>query len=294
MSKQRLTIILLFNLTLWLGAGWWSASQPAAPTIAKPTSTIAWPNFQVWPASSTLVWSPDKGILVSQDSRRLRPIASLSKMITALVVLNEKPNWQAHYKLKNEDERYGNISYIYPGEEISINDLWHLSLMASDNTATQALIRAVGLSDDDYRQKVKALAERLQIKDLTIDESTGLSTKNQASAEAIAIITREALSQEKVREVASLARYEIKTAKGRSQQVTNTDAFVRGAATLPQGWEIVGGKTGCIDEAGYCFAALWQDKQGQTVVSVILGAQAKETRFSLTKDLINYATKKYY
>lgn len=294
MSKQRLTIILLFNLSLWLGAGWWSAGQPAVPTITKATSTLAWPNFQVWPASSTIVWSPDKGVLVSQDSRQLRPIASLSKMVTALVVLAENPNWQTKYKLKNEDERYGNIAYIYPGEEISINDLWHLSLMASDNTATQALVRAVGLSDEAYRQKVKVLAERLKIKDLSLDEPTGLSTKNQASAEAIAMIAREALSQEKVREVALLARYEIKTSQGRSQQVTNTDAFVRGAATLPDGWEILGGKTGYIDEAGYCFAALWQDKQGQTVVSVILGAQAKETRFSLTKDLINYATKKYY
>ena len=154
MLQQRLVIILLFNLTLWLGSLYWSASQTDVPQPTQSSLSNVWPEFKVWPASSTVVWSPDQGILVSQDSRRLRPIASLSKMITALVVLAENPNWQAKYTLKNEDQRYGNVAYIYPGEEITIDDLWHLSLMASDNTATQALVRAVGLSDEEYRQKV--------------------------------------------------------------------------------------------------------------------------------------------
>lgn len=294
MSAQRITIILLFNLTLWLGVGWWSAQQPAAPVVPVFTWQNRWPDFKVWPASSTIVWSPEQGVLISQNSHQLRSIASLSKMVTALVVLGEKPDWQAYYTLKNEDQRYGNIVYIYPGETVTIRDLWHASLLASDNTATQALVRAVNLTDDQYRQKVVALADSLNITDLKIEEPTGLNPKNQASAEAVAKIAQAALSRPEVRQAALLENYTITTKAGRSQLVTNTDGFVRGAVALPKGWQIDGGKTGYIDEAGYCFAALWKNKAGQQLVSVVLGAPAKADRFTVTKSLLDYAGQKYY
>ncbi len=294
MLAQRLTIILLFNLTLWLGVGWWSAQQPAAPVVPQFVWQNRWPEIKVWPASSTVVWSVDQGKLISQNSQQLRPIASLSKMVTALVVLGEKPDWSALYTLKNEDQRYGNIVYIYPGETVTIKDLWQASLMASDNTATQALIRAVGLNDDQYRQKVVELAERLQINDLQIKEPTGLNPDNQASASAIARITNEALGQPEVRQSALLESYTLTTKSGRQQLITNTDGFVRGSAALPKGWQIDGGKTGYIDEAGYCFAALWKNEAGQQVVSVVLGAPTKEGRFTITKALLDYAQQQYY
>lgn len=253
-----------------------------------------WPEIKVWPASSTVVWSPQQGKLISQNSQQLRPIASLSKMVTALVVLGEKPQWSASYTLKNEDQRYGNIVYLYPGETVTIKDLWQASLMASDNTATQALIRAVGLSDDQYRQKVTELAGRLQISDLQIKEPTGLNPDNQASAMAIAQITNEALNQPEIQQSALLDRYTFTTKSGRQQLITNTDGFVRGSAVLPSDWQIEGGKTGYIDEAGYCFAALWKNSADQQLVSVVLGAPTKEGRFTITKALVDYVQQKYY
>lgn len=294
MSVQRLTIILLFNLTLWLGAGWWSAQQPAAPDAPQFVWQNRWPEIKVWPVSSTVVWSAEQGVLISQNSYQLRSIASLSKMITALVVLAEKPDWSAQYTLKNEDQRYGNIVYIYPGETVTINDLWHASLLASDNTATQALVRAVGLTDEQYRQKVIELAEQLKISNLQIKEPTGLSPQNQASAQAIARLAQEALSRPEIQKAALLEDYTLTTKLGRRQLITNTDGFVRGAVALPQGWEIDGGKTGYIDEAGYCFAALWKNSNGQQVVSVVLGSPTKEGRFTITKNLLEYAQQKYY
>jgi len=293
MSVQRITIILLFNLTLWLGVGWWSAQQPTAPVVPVFVWQNLWADFKVWPASSTIVWSPEQGVLIGQDSREMRSIASLSKLVTALVVLGEKPDWQVSYVLKNEDQRYGSIIYIYPGETVTIRDLWHASLLASDNTATQALVRAVGLSAEQYRQKVIVLVEQLGIKDINIEEPTGLDPKNQASAQAVAQIVQAALSHSEIRQATLLEKYEIITKAGRSQLVTNTDGFVRGAAALPTGWQIAGGKTGYIDEAGYCFAALWKDQAGQQLVSVVLGAPTKEDRFTITKSLVEYASQKY-
>lgn len=294
MSAQRLTIILLFNLTLWLGVGWWSAQQSAVPVAPEFVWHNRWSEIKLWPASSTIIWSPEQGILISQNSQELRSIASLSKLVTALVVLAEQPNWQAAYTLKNEDQRYGNIVYIYPGETVTINDLWHASLLASDNTAIQALVRAVGLSDEQYRQKVLELAEQLKISDLQIEEPTGLSPKNKASAQAIARLAQEALSRPEIQKAALLERYTITTKSGRQQLITNTDGFVRGAVALPQGWEIEGGKTGYIDEAGYCFAALWKNQAGQQLISVVLNSPTKEGRFTITKNLLEYAQQKYY
>jgi D-alanyl-D-alanine carboxypeptidase len=293
MSAQRSTIILLFNLTLWLGVGWWSAQQPTAPVVPVFVWQNRWVDFKVWPASSTIVWSSEQGVLIGQDSREMRSIASLSKMVTALVVLAEKPDWSASYVLKNEDQRYGSITYIYLGETVTVRDLWHASLLASDNTATQALVQAVGLSAEQYRQKVIVLVEQLGIKDINIEEPTGLDPKNQASAQAVAQIVQAALSHSEIRQATLLEKYEIITKAGRSQLVTNTDGFVRGAAALPAGWQIAGGKTGYIDEAGYCFAALWKDQAGQQLVSVVLGAPTKEDRFTITKSLVEYASQKY-
>lgn len=294
MLLQRITIILLFNLTLWLGTGWWSAQQPAAPETPTIVLLDRWPEVKVWPASSTLLWQVEQGKLISQNSQQVRPIASLSKLVTALVVLETKPNWSAEYTLKNEDQRYGNIVYVYPGETVTIKDLWQASLMASDNTATQALIRAVGLSDEQYQQKVVDLAKRLQLSDLQIQEPTGLSPTNQASASTIGQIAREAFCQPEIQQSALLDQYTLTTKAGRQQLITNTNGFVSGSEAGPAEWQIKGGKTGYIDEAGYCFVALWQNTTEQQIISVVLGAPNKEGRFTITKALLDYAQEKYY
>jgi len=254
-----------------------------------------WPEVKVWPASSTLVISNKEGVLLSQGSYQSRPIASLTKLVTALIVLDAHPNWSAKYTLKNEDQRYGNIIYVYPGEVVTVKDLWVASLLASDNTATEALIQAVGLNDEIYYQKVEELAKKLNIdSDLRLIEPTGLNPDNQASARAMAIIVNAALSQPDIKETLLLDKYEIITQKGRRQLVTNTDSFIRGSVAVPDSWQLLGGKTGYLDEAGYCFAALWRNDLGEELVTVVLGAPTKEGRFTITKDLLDYITEKYY
>jgi len=295
MDSQRTIIILFVNLAWWLIAFLWS-SQPLA--LAGEVPLIYpnnWPEVKIWPASSTLVISNKEGVLLSQGSYQPRPIASLTKLVTALIVLDAHPNWSAKYTLKNEDQRYGNIIYVYPGEVVTVKDLWVASLLASDNTATEALIQAVGLNDEIYYQKVEELAKKLNIdSDLRLIEPTGLNPDNQASARAMAIIVNAALSQPDIKETLLLDKYEIITQKGRRQLVTNTDSFIRGSVAVPDSWQLLGGKTGYLDEAGYCFAALWRNDLGEELVTVVLGAPTKEGRFTITKDLLDYITEKYY
>ena len=284
MDSQRTIIILFVNLAWWLIAFLWS-SQPLA--LAGEVPLIYpnnWPEIKVWPASSTLVISNKEGVLLSQGSYQSRPIASLTKLVTALIVLDAHPNWSAKYTLKNEDQRYGNIIYVYPGEVVTVKDLWVASLLASDNTATEALIQAVGLNDEMYPQKVEELAKKLNINsDLRLIEPTGLNPDNQASARAMATIVNAALSQPDIKETLLLDKYEIITQKGRRQLVTNTDGFIQGSVAIPDSWQILGGKTGYLDEAGYCFAALWRNDQGEELVTVVLGAPTKEGGLLLLK-----------
>ncbi len=295
MNLQRTIIILFVNLAWWLMAFLWS-NQPLALAGEVPlVYPNNWPEVRAWPASSTLVISNRGGTLLSQGSYQLRPIASLTKLVTALIVLDTHPNWSAEYTLKNEDQRYGNIIYIYPGEVVTVKDLWVASLLASDNTATEALIQAVGLNDEMYPQKVEELAKKLNINsDLRLIEPTGLNPDNQASARAMATIVNAALSQPDIQKTLLLDKYEIITQKGRRQLVTNTDGFIQGSVAIPDSWQILGGKTGYLDEAGYCFAALWRNDQGEELVTVVLGAPTKEGRFTITKDLLDYITEKYY
>ena len=112
-------------------------------------------------ARSAFVADWDTGnVLYEKNPDQPLPVASITKLMTALVTLDAKPNWDAVVQVLPTDEPPGGVPYLIPGEHVTVRDLFNLSLVASSNGATEALSRSVGMTPDEFVTKMneKALA----------------------------------------------------------------------------------------------------------------------------------------
>ena len=89
-------------------------------------------------------------IFFEKNAGEPRSIASITKLMTALVFLEHNPGWESVYKIKAEDKREGGKIYLFTGESVKVKDLFYSSLIASDNVATIALVKSTGMSEEEF------------------------------------------------------------------------------------------------------------------------------------------------
>jgi D-alanyl-D-alanine carboxypeptidase len=243
-------------------------------------------------ASSSLVIDKESGeILWQEDPDSPRPIASITKLMTALVFLETQPDWEKIYQLKKEDSRNGGKSYIYTGDEVMIKDLFYLMLVGSDNTAAAALVASTGITEKDFVGLMNAKARVLGLAKTHFEEISGLDGRNISTANEVALLAKKCLAVKKIRETSAEAAHEFSTAGGRQVKVDSTDYLL---SAFPQnGVNIVGGKTGHIETSGYCFVGEFKNHEGREVISAVLGAPSDESRFAETKKLVRWVYDSY-
>jgi D-alanyl-D-alanine carboxypeptidase len=220
------------------------------------------------------------------------PIASITKLMTALVALGDKPDLGRTVDILGSDERPGGIPYLVPGEQVTVGDLLHLSLIPSANGAAVALARSTGRSAEEFVTKMNETAAGLGMTGTTFVDPTGLESGNTATARDVATLVRHALSIEKIREIASMRQYEFTALTGRHHSIRSTDELLGSFLSKPP-YAFLGGKTGYLEEAGYCFGAAASNEGGDRVVAVVLGAETKEDRFREVKSLLYWAFDAY-
>lgn len=258
-----------------------SEDKPSAPFLANGAASLP-----IFASSSAAIDAETGQPLYNHNCSDVRPIASITKLMTALVFLDVNPDWEAVYKLKREDVRNGGKSYIYVGDEVKVKDLWHLSLVGSDNTATVALVRSTGSSEADFVKKMNAKAKELGLPNTFFSDTVGLTDKNVSTAIEVAVFADKAFAKKSIREATLKNDYEFSTSGGRHVRVESTDYLL---SAFPQnGIHIIGGKTGHTEEAGYCFVGEFSDKEGHQVVAAVLGAATNEARFAETKKLAHW------
>jgi D-alanyl-D-alanine carboxypeptidase len=243
-------------------------------------------------ASSSAAIDLESGMLLwSENSRAKRPIASLTKLMTALVFLDTSPDWENVYQLKKEDVQIGGKSYIYPGDEIKVKDLFYLMLVGSDNTAAVALVKSTGLSENEFIRRMNDQAAKFGLKNTFFKDISGLSDGNISTAEEILVLARKGFFRERIRTVSLEEKYEFSTVGGRVVRAESTDALL---SVFPvDGINIIGGKTGHTDEAGYCFAGEFVNESNRRIISVVLGTDSNENRFRETNKLVKWAYNSY-
>lgn len=271
---------------------------PAAPMLpAAPTKVRAESLGIVVTAKSALVADAASGTLLFEKApREAHAVASLTKLMTALVVLEEGVPFDQEVTVTADDRRGGSVEWFVPGEIVTVGDLWHASLIGSSNTATVALARATGLTDAAFAERMNVKAEALGMDGATFTEPTGLDEANRATAEDVLLLVRAAFAMDPIRTAVIQESYEVvpKNPKNRKRRlITSTDRLL-GSFLDQDPYAIRGGKTGSLGDAvGYHLALSVSHERRDQVYVVVLGSATPTTRFSDAKALALWAFETY-
>lgn len=242
-------------------------------------------------AEAAGVYSTKPGFrLWSNNDTNVRPIASITKLMTVLVFLEHNPGWDKTVEIIADDNRLGSKAYLFLGDRLSVEDLFRTSLVASDNTAITALVRSTGLSEDDFVVAMNQKAESLRLSSTVFVEPTGLNSNNQSTVRDITRLALAAFEQPEIRQALQYSRYEFETEALKTVTVFSTNDLL--GIPFSDSPKLLAGKTGHLPEAGYCFVG-WFEYNGQTIISVVLGAPESDDRFIETQKLVEWAYNGY-
>jgi D-alanyl-D-alanine carboxypeptidase len=231
-------------------------------------------------ASSTLVTDVLSGReLYAKEPDLVVPIASISKLMTALVFLETNPDWNKVVKLLPVDEVY-RAKYVYRGEEFTVQQIFWTMLIGSDNNAAMALVRSTGLSVDQFVERMNQKAKDLGFSKTSFSDPTGLSPQNVSSARELTRLATLAWNEPEIIKPSTWADFILNDIKQNiKRKVINTNKL------LGSFLDIEAGKTGFIDEAGYDLVARISENSGHKILVVTLGSATDDDRFQDTKVL---------
>ena len=212
-------------------------------------------------------------VLVSKNSQAVLPIASITKLMTALVVSEAAQPLNESLIISAEDvdtERHSR-SRLKVGTRLSREEMLHLALMACENRAASALGRHYPGGADAFVAAMNRKAGVLGMKDTHYVEPTGLSSRNQASAIDLAVLVREVDKHPLLRQLSTSPQYDVAIG-ARQVHFRNTNLLVRNGE-----WDIGLQKTGYINEAGRCLVMQAQ-VSGRKLIMVLLDSTGKYSR----------------
>jgi D-alanyl-D-alanine endopeptidase (penicillin-binding protein 7) len=225
-------------------------------------------------SSAALVFdTTHSAVLYSRHSDVAMPIASITKLMTALVVMDAGQPLGEVLVVSDEDTSLvkTSVSRLAPGTRLSRGDFMHLALMSSENRAAHVLGRSYPGGLAACVAAMNAKARELGMTNARFVEPTGLSDENVASPEDLSKLVMAAAKVPQIREYSTDNDYEVSVG-ARTLRFRNTDSLV----SKPD-WNIVVQKTGYISEAGRCLVmqTLIEDR---SVVIVLLNSFGKRTR----------------
>lgn len=275
-------------LVLFLGQSSWPAVVIWPENIFSPSTTE---KIEI-AAERSAVFAPHENIyFFRKNAEETQAIASITKLMTALVFLKNNPGWEKIYQITAEDQLAGGRLSLFPGDELTVKDLFYTSLVASDNGATIALVHASGLSEADFVAKMNDQARQIGLRQTSFTEPTGLSEQNISTAREVAQLAKAAFDFPEIREATQRREYRFLTQGGKEKFVESTDYLLFAEEDNP--FPVQAGKTGFTDKAGYCFVGLFQDKGGREIISVVLNSAGKNERFQESKVLVKWAFTNY-
>jgi len=212
-------------------------------------------------------------VLVSKNPGAVLPIASITKLMTAVVVTDAKQPADEVLTITQDDvdtEKFSR-SRLTVGTSLTRAEMLHLALMASENRAAHALGRNYPGGLDAAIAAMNHKAQSLGMSDTRYVEPTGLSSNNQSSARDLATLVNAAYQYPLIRELTTSHEYQVEVGH-RQLQFRNTNGLVRS----PE-WDIGLQKTGYITEAGRCLV-MQASLAGRKLIMVFLDSAGKYSR----------------
>ncbi|MFT3821027.1 MAG: D-alanyl-D-alanine endopeptidase [Rubrivivax sp.] len=212
-------------------------------------------------------------VLFSKNPQAVLPIASITKLMTAMVVTEAGLDLHTPVTVTQDDidTEKGSRSRLKVGTQLSRGEMLHLALMSSENRAAHALGRSYPGGLDAFVAAMNATARRLGMSDTHYVEPTGLSSSNRSSARDLTLLVKAAYQHPLIRELSTSPEAEFPVG-ARVEQFRNTNGLVRNPA-----WDIGLQKTGYIAEAGRCLVMQAQ-LAGRKLIMVLLDSAGKYSR----------------
>jgi D-alanyl-D-alanine endopeptidase (penicillin-binding protein 7) len=227
-------------------------------------------------SSSALVLDADTGeIVIDKNADTVTPIASITKLMTAMVILDRNLDLDQRIVVSREDydSLKGTRSRLRPGNVLTRRDLLLLALMASENRAAAALGRTYPGGIEPFVAAMNAKAAALDMKDSRFVDSTGLSPHNVSSARDLVKLVRAAHEYSVIREFSTRDHASVRVSeRGRPLAFNNTNGLVRAHR-----WEVGLSKTGYISEAGRCLV-MRVKLASKDLIVVLLDSWGKQSR----------------
>src|SRR6202171_766938 len=259
------------------------AMQATAKVIRNPAKGARSPaklvrDLKLKSNSVLIIDQSDSSVLYSRHPDVAMPIASITKLMTALVVLDAQQPLDEPIQITDADRdlRKGGVSRLTVGTVLPRGDLMHLALMSSENRAAHAL-------GNNYPGGLPAMVAAMNAKAAALGmtgahfvDPTGLSSQNVATPEDLSKLVIAASRNPSIREYSTDRRYAVKVGR-RMVEFRNTDNLVANPT-----WNIIVQKTGYITEAGKCLV-MAAVIEGRSVVIVLLDSFGKYTRVADAK-----------
>jgi D-alanyl-D-alanine endopeptidase (penicillin-binding protein 7) len=225
-------------------------------------------------ASALVLDQTGQRVLYAKNIEWVVPIASITKLMTALVVLESGLPLDEPITISKEDRDglKGTRSRLAVGMTVSRDDLLRLALMASENRAAAALSRAYPGGTPAFVAAMNKKAVELGMWRSRFVDGTGLSNGNVSNAQDLSRLVGAAYRHPLIREYTTDTQYTVRLANGRKMQFSNSNRLVRNS-----GWEIGLSKTGYISEAGRCLV-MQADIAATPVIIVLLDSWGHLTR----------------
>ncbi|MDD2686633.1 MAG: D-alanyl-D-alanine endopeptidase [Gallionella sp.] len=212
--------------------------------------------------------------LYGKNSEMVAPIASITKLMTAMVVLDARLSMDETITIDmaDMDSLKGTRSRLGIGMSFTRSELLKLALMASENRAAHALARSYPGGVSAAIRAMNAKAEALGMEDTRFRDPTGLNSDNVSTARDLVKMVAAARKYALIRVFTTTASHSVDGWGGRELRFNNTNPLVKNAS-----WDIVVSKTGFINEAGRCLVMEAKIKQ-RPVIIVLLDSWGKSTR----------------
>lgn len=252
--KRALPVVLIVLACFTAQANAAETEKPAAEQLRLPVN-----------AKHVVVVDDSTGkVLMSRDADTVVPIASLTKLLTAMVVLDAKldPNETLRVTDDDVDTLKHSKSRLRVGTQMTRQAALELALLASENRAAAALARTFRGGEPGFAKAVQAKLRELGLRHTSIVEPTGLSPANTSTATEMAAITAAAARYREIERITSVKKTKVPV-DGRTRELRNTNRLV-GA----KGWNIRVSKTGYTEEAGRCLAM--RILNGRRPITVVL------------------------
>lgn len=227
-------------------------------------------------------------ILYEKNAETPYPIASLTKLTTAMTLLDKRlPMDEEITLLAQDDPKEGRV--IFPeAERFTRRELLRALLIGSVNTAGEALARTAG-GREAFITSMNAKAQKIGVAQAQFNDPTGLDSENQASAHEVALTLRAALSYPEIRDITKMEQIELIGRNTKKPYLIKSTNLLLSSFLNKAPYDIIAGKTGSLQEAGFCLAQATRNKEGHEVIAVVLGSDNHFSRFQDAKALTYWA-----